>query len=146
MHRMAFLLTVWWFKIIHLDQVQKMTLNEQASRDALLVRLTHSVSASLCQLHFYLLILLQLVQMMLWGELPELNLYVNVTCSHICYRAPEMPIVKKNKQKKNTSIALLNLTPGIKMPTSPYQSIPKSLFWWDPRFYFHFYMRNVHAI
>lgn len=65
-------LFVWWVKIMHLVQVQKMTQNEQASCNALLARLNHCLSASLYQLHLGCSILLRLVLMMLWG-VQELN-------------------------------------------------------------------------
>lgn len=89
-------LFVWWVKIMHPEQVQKMILNEQASCNALLARLNHCLSARFCQLHFYLLYLVEACFNDAFGGFQNLILYVNVTCSRICYRAPEMPTVKNN--------------------------------------------------
>lgn len=64
--------------------------------------LAGAVSAS-CT--FTCCILLRFVLMVLWG-FQNLILYVNVTCSHVCYRTPEKPIVKNN----SFLFALLTLT------------------------------------
>lgn len=56
------------------------------------------------------------------GRFWNLILYVNMACNCVCYNAPHMPIVKNN------TVALLNLTLGIKMLITPDQGTPKSCF------------------
>lgn len=59
-YRITYLLTVFWLvKIMHLEQVQNMILNEYASWNAFSMRLNCCLSTSLCQLHFYLLFLVE---------------------------------------------------------------------------------------